>query len=254
MTNEPRYGTHHDEEQLKLALNKLHAPAAGAAYRKSQEKENQPKFTLTHISADQSIKYCIFGPLIDALVEKARLVGKKIETHDITAEMLKLAPFCLTCTENPKEKEAMTEKPKYEYRQENDDLYIIECTTNYNSAQKEFRISGSLRDVIRAEYFKRISPNIDQPDIIAACLALAPDHLTLTEIVDYLVAQIPEPKFGPKEIQARIDALEGKLAAVRSEYTEVLRANNACSVAVTSLSNQINIIMNDVSTLKAGLK
>lgn len=149
----------------------------------------------------------------------------------------------------------MTEKPKYEYRQENDDLYIIECTTNYNSAQREFRIDGRLRDAIRAEYFKRISPNIDQPDIIAACIALAPDHLTLTEIVDYLVAQIPPPpKFSPQEIQARIDALEKKLATARSEYTEVLRQNNACSVAITNLSNQINIIMNDVSTLKAGLK
>lgn len=149
----------------------------------------------------------------------------------------------------------MTDKPKYEYRQENDDLYIIERMTNPNSAQREFRIDGSMRDVIRAEYFKRINPDITQPDIIAACLALAPDHLTITEIVDYLVAQIPPPpKFSPQEIQARIDALEKKLAAVRSEYTEVLRQNNACSVAITNLSNQINIIMNDVSTLKAGLK
>lgn len=151
----------------------------------------------------------------------------------------------------------MTDKPKYEYRQENDDLYIIECRTNHNTAQREFRIDGMMRDVIRAEYLKRTigNPNTIQPDIIAACLALAPDHLTITEIVDYLVAQIPPPpKFSPQEIQARIDALEKKLAAVRSEYTEVLRQANATSVAVTDLSNKINNIMGGVSTLKAGLK
>lgn len=151
----------------------------------------------------------------------------------------------------------MSDKPSYRIHQENDDWIITEISPNYGRALPEYRITGPMKDKIRLtfEHATRNSPIVvPAPDLAAACLALAPDHLTLTEIVDYLVAQIPEPKFGPKEIQARIDALEKKLAAVRSEYTEVLRQNNACSVAITNLSNQINIIMNDVSTLKAGLK
>ena len=150
----------------------------------------------------------------------------------------------------------MTNKPSYRIHQENDDWIITEISPNYDGARPEYRITGPTKDKIRLtfEHAIRHDPSVPAPDLAAACIALAPDHLTIKEIVDYLVAQIPPPKFGPREIQARIDALEQKLATARSEYTEVLRQNNACSVAITNLSNQINIIMNDVSTLKAGLK
>lgn len=151
----------------------------------------------------------------------------------------------------------MTDKPSYRIHQENDDWIITEISPDFSRALREFRITGPTKDKIRLtfEHITKNDPSIPKPDLAAACLALAPDHLTITEIVDYLVAQIPEPpKPGPTEIIRRIDELEKKLAAVRSEYTEVLRANNACSVAITNLSNQINIIMHDVSTLKAGLK
>lgn len=154
-------------------------------------------------------------------------------------------------------RQAMTTKPSYRIHQENDDWIITEISPDYTRALREFRVTGPTKDKIRLtfEHATKHDPSIPKPDLAAACIALAPDHLTITEIVDYLVAQIPPPpKFSPQEIQARIDALEKKLAAVRSEYTEVLRQNNACSVAITNLSNQINIIMNDVSTLKAGLK
>ncbi len=151
----------------------------------------------------------------------------------------------------------MTDKPSYRIHQENDDWIITEISPDFSRALREFRITGPTKDKIRLtfEHITKNDPSIPKPDLAAACLALAPDHLTITEIVDYLVAQIPEPpKFGPKEIQARIDELERKLATVRSEYTEVLRQANATSVAVTNLSNQINIIMNDIGTLKKGFK
>lgn len=150
----------------------------------------------------------------------------------------------------------MSDKPSYRIHQENDDWIITEISPDYTRALREFRITGATKDKIRLAFAHAIrhDPSVPAPDLAAACIALAPDHLTITEIVDYLVAQIPEPKFSPKEIQARIEALEGKLATVRSEYTEVLRQANMTSVAVTNLSNQINIIMNDIGTLKKGLK
>jgi len=156
-----------------------------------------------------------------------------------------------------RERQRMTDKPSYRIHQENDDWIITEISLDHNRALREFRITGPTKDKIRLtfEHATGHNPSIPKPDLAAACLALAPDHLTITEIVDYLVAQIPKPpKFTPQEIQARIDALEGKLATVRSEYTDVLRQANMTSVAVTNLSNQINIIMNGVSTLRKGLK
>jgi hypothetical protein len=151
----------------------------------------------------------------------------------------------------------MTDKPSYRIHQENDDWIITEISPDFSRALREFRITGPTKDKIRLtfEHITKNDPSIPKPDLAAACLALAPDHLTITEIVDYLVAQIPEAaKLSPVEIMSRIDEFEKKLAAVRSEYTEVLRQNNACSVAISNLSNQLTIIMNGVSTLRKGLK
>jgi hypothetical protein len=145
---------------------------------------------------------------------------------------------------------------KYYTRWSNDELILSAVEPEPGRARVELVLSGVLLDKIDESFKAVFGKTPHARDYEIAVLELGPQHLNHDRILEHLLGKQHKEDAEARKQSARanIEALEQKLAAVRSEYTEALHQNNACSVAITNLSNQINIIMHDVSTLKAGLK